>query len=186
MAKLGNFLHSSTEQHQASVESKTLGQHPKNASQEACYEDGQGLVSQPKQKLTKQKTQHDGQQRKNSMMQQTRDIQGSALQISKFLPGHRSPKAGEQDLQDREDLSMDDEPHISVGQGTQDSDALVKFGVDMTELSNYLDNIIQVVNQHAKLLDQVSEELEARPKATEVGELYATMSQSYPYERVLN
>ena len=47
-----------------------------------------------------------------------------------------------------------------MGQGTQDSDALVKFGVDMTELSNYLDNIIQVVNQHAKLLDQVSEELD--------------------------
>ena len=75
-------------------------------------------------------------------MQQTRDGQGSALQISKFLPGHKSPKAGEQDLQARDDLSMDDEPHISVGQRTQDSDALVKFGVDMTELSNYLDNII--------------------------------------------
>ena len=81
---------------------------------------------------------------------------------------------------------MDDEPHISVGQRTQDSDALVKFGVDMTELSNYLDNIICVVNQHAKLLDQVSEELDCRPKATVVGELFACMSQSYPYERVLN
>lgn len=44
------------------------------------------------------------------------------------------------------------------------ADPLVKFGVDMTELSEYLDNIITVVNQHAKLLDKVSEELEVRPK----------------------
>ena len=30
---------------------------------------------------------------------------------------------------------------------------LVQCGVDMSELSDYLDNIIKVVNQHAKLLD---------------------------------
>ena len=34
----------------------------------------------------------------------------------------------------------------SVGWDAQDP--LVKFGVDMTELSDYLENIIQVVNQH--------------------------------------
>lgn len=46
--------------------------------------------------------------------------------------------------------------HLSVGGNFlsgQEGNELVKFGVDMSELSDYLDNIIQVVNQHAKLLD---------------------------------
>ena len=51
MAKLGNFLHSSTEQAQGSVESGTLGK--KNGGQ---------------QKLTKQNTGKEGQQRKGSIM----------------------------------------------------------------------------------------------------------------------
>ena len=55
----------------------------------------------------------------------------------------------------------------------------------MTELSDYLDNIIQVVNQHAKLLDKVSDELELRPKGNEVGELFSILSHAYPYERSL-
>ena len=79
------------------------------------------------------------------------------------------------------------EPHQSVGANFlgQDGNDLVKFGVDMSELSEYLDNIIQVVNQHAKLLDQVSSELAERPKATIVGELFSTLSLAYPYEKQL-
>ena len=40
------------------------------------------------------------------------------------------------------------EPHVSVGGGNHEDDpqALVKFGVDMSQLSEYLDNIIKVVN----------------------------------------
>ena len=37
----------------------------------------------------------------------------------------------------------DGQSHKSVG---GDGEPLVKFGIDMTELSVYLDNIIQVVN----------------------------------------
>ena len=59
----------------------------------------------------------------------------------------------------------------------------MKFGVDMTELSEYLDNLTRVVNQHAKLLDKVNDELEVRPKAIEVGEMFSALSHSYPYER---
>ena len=66
------------------------------------------------------------------------------------------------------------------------ADPLVKFGVDMTELSDYLDNIITVVNQHAKLLDKVSEELEIRPKQNVVGELFSALSMAYNYDRTLN
>lgn len=53
----------------------------------------------------------------------------------------------------------------------------------MSELSEYMDKIIKVVNQHAKLLDQVSDELSERPKATIVGELFSTLSQAYPYDQ---
>ena len=60
---------------------------------------------------------------------------------------------------------------------------LVQCGVDMSELSDYLDNIIKVVNQHAKLLDQVSEELAERPKSIIVGELFSTLSLAYPYDK---
>lgn len=66
------------------------------------------------------------------------------------------------------------------------ADPLVKFGVDMTELSEYLDNIITVVNQHAKLLDKVSEELEVRPKQNVVGELFSALSMAYNYDRSMS
>ena len=79
---------------------------------------------------------------------------------------------------------MNEESHMTANQlGVDDPNALVKFGVDMSELSDYLDNIIQVVNQHAKLLDKVSEELEVRPKSIEVGEMFSLLGHTYPYER---
>ena len=55
----------------------------------------------------------------------------------------------------------------------------------MTSLSDYLQNIIKVVNQHAALLDNISDELDARPEKTEIGELFAMLSRSFPYERSL-
>ena len=79
----------------------------------------------------------------------------------------------------------ENEDEADPGLSTDDPDALIKCGVDMTELSDYLDNIIQVVNQHAKLLDKVSDELDQRPKAVVVGELFSLLSHAYPYERSL-
>lgn len=55
----------------------------------------------------------------------------------------------------------------------------------MKQLSSYMENIIRVVNQHAKLIDKVSEELDTRPRGVEVGEMFACLSQAYPYERSL-
>ena len=55
----------------------------------------------------------------------------------------------------------------------------------MTQLSDYMDNIVKVVNQHAKLLDKVSDELDMRPKQTSVGELFALLAHAFPYERQL-
>ena len=48
-----------------------------------------------------------------------------------------------------------------------------------------MDNIVKVVNQHAKLLDNVSEELDMRPHSKNVGELFAVLTQGFPYEKLL-
>jgi len=79
----------------------------------------------------------------------------------------------------KDTLSIDAE--LELPKSDENGEPLVKFGVDMSELSDYLDNIITVVNQHAKLLDKVSDELESRPKSNVVGELFASLSQAYPY-----
>lgn len=55
----------------------------------------------------------------------------------------------------------------------------------MTELSDYLDNLTRVVNQHAKLLDKVGDELDSRPKKNEIGELFSALTMAYPYKRSL-
>ena len=48
-------------------------------------------------------------------------------------------------------------------------DPLVQFELDMSQLKDYLNTITKVVNQHAKLLDDVSKELAVRPVKTEIG-----------------
>ena len=55
----------------------------------------------------------------------------------------------------------------------------------MTQLSDYMDNIFRVVNQHAKLIDDISKELEKRPERNETGELFALLAHGFPYERSL-
>ena len=49
-----------------------------------------------------------------------------------------------------------------------------------------MNNMIHVVNQHAKLLDTVSTELKQRPVKAEVGEMFSLLSHTYPYEKVLS
>ena len=39
---------------------------------------------------------------------------------------------------------------------------LVQFNMDLTSLKDYLDNMIQVINQHAKLLKTLNREIMAR------------------------
>lgn len=54
----------------------------------------------------------------------------------------------------------------------------------MTQLSAYINSIIQVVNQHAKLLDNVSYELNMRPRKLEIGDMFHILSTSFPYDKV--
>ena len=67
----------------------------------------------------------------------------------------------------------------------EDPNALISCDVNMQNLTGYMNNIIQVVNQHAKLLDSVSTELKIRPLKTEVGEMFSLLSHSYPFEKIL-
>ena len=59
------------------------------------------------------------------------------------------------------------------------------FDIDMSDLKNYLNTITKCVNQHAKLLDDVSKELAVRPMKNEIGSLFSLASQSFPYEKCL-
>lgn len=48
-----------------------------------------------------------------------------------------------------------------------------------------MNSIIQVVNQHAKLLDTVGSELEKRVTQKSVGEMFNILSHGFPYEKVI-
>lgn len=63
---------------------------------------------------------------------------------------------------------------------------LISCDVNMGQLSTYMNHIIQVVNQHAKLLDTLTHELNCRPKKLELGEMFNVLSHSFPYDKVLH
>ena len=52
------------------------------------------------------------------------------------------------------------------------SEPLVRFNMDITQLKDYLDNIIQVVNQHAKLLKILNKEVMARTTEKQMADLF--------------
>ena len=62
---------------------------------------------------------------------------------------------------------------------------LIAADINMSQLSGFMNQIIQVVNQHAKLLDTVSYELNQRPRKTEVGDMFNILSFSFPHEQVV-
>lgn len=66
------------------------------------------------------------------------------MTLTKLSPLRRSIQGGDglDNILNKEAVSLDGKTHKGVGEGED----LVKFGVDMTELSAYLDNIITVIN----------------------------------------
>jgi hypothetical protein len=62
---------------------------------------------------------------------------------------------------------------------------LIQCSVDMDQLSTYMNQIIQVVNQHAKLLDQVTHEIAIRPKKQDLGDMFNILSHSFPYKCII-
>jgi hypothetical protein len=50
----------------------------------------------------------------------------------------------------------------------------------MYELQDLMNNLIRVVNQHAKLLDTVGHELAVRPVKSELGKMFNCLEKSFP------
>jgi len=62
---------------------------------------------------------------------------------------------------------------------------LISCEVNMNQLSSYMNSIIQVVNQHAKLLDTVSYELQLRPVTRDIADMFNVVSHAFPYNALL-
>ena len=62
---------------------------------------------------------------------------------------------------------------------------LITGEINLTDLSEIVNNIIHVINQHAKLLDTVGNELALRPLKNDVGEMFNVLSLTYPHETIL-
>jgi hypothetical protein len=65
------------------------------------------------------------------------------------------------------------------------SESLIECEVNMTQLSQYMNSIVKVVNQHAKILDQCGYELDRKVGKKDVGEMFNILSHSFPYEQVV-
>ena len=61
---------------------------------------------------------------------------------------------------------------------------LITCDVNMVELQQMMNNIIQVVNQHAKLLDTIGSELAVRPLKKDVGEMFSLLSHTFPFQKI--
>jgi hypothetical protein len=65
------------------------------------------------------------------------------------------------------------------------SKELIAADINMSQLSDFMNKIIAVINQHAKLLDTVSYELGIRPLKADVGEMFHILSHSFPHEEIV-
>lgn len=55
------------------------------------------------------------------------------------------------------------EEHLESPGKEHGSSQLVKFNMNLSQLNDYLQSIIKVVNQHAKLLKNLNTEVQSRP-----------------------
>ena len=58
----------------------------------------------------------------------------------------------------------------------------MKFNVSFTQLNEYLNNIIKVINQHAKLLETLNKEIQVRTTEKQVGEIFTLIATGLPYD----
>ena len=55
----------------------------------------------------------------------------------------------------------------------------------MNQLSKYMNGVIQSVNQHAKVIDTLTFELDKKLSKKEIAEMFNLLSNGYPYEKVI-
>ena len=63
---------------------------------------------------------------------------------------------------------------------------MLSYDVDLRNLNQFMQKIIKVLNQHAKLLDQQANEIKKRPNQIQVGELFAMISMGFQYDRIIS
>ena len=66
-----------------------------------------------------------------------------------------------------------------------DEDQLVKFNMNFTQLNDYLNNIIKVINQHAKILHNLNKEVQIRTTEKQIGEIFSVISAGLPYDTLI-
>lgn len=54
--------------------------------------------------------------------------------------------------------------------------------MNFSSLNDYLNNIIKVINQHAKLLNTLNQEIQVRTTEKAVGEMFTLISSGLPYD----
>lgn len=75
--------------------------------------------------------------------------------------------------------------HNDDDEEQEDEDELVKFDIKFEQLNEYLNNIIKVVNQHAKLLDTLNKEVQFRTTESQIGEMFTLISTGLPYDTMI-
>ena len=61
----------------------------------------------------------------------------------------------------------------------------MKLNMNYSQLNEYLNNIIKVVNQHAKLLQTLNHEVQHRTTEKQLGELFNLIANGLPYDQLL-
>lgn len=59
------------------------------------------------------------------------------------------------------------------------------FNMDIRTLNGYLNNIINVINQHAKILATLNEEVQVRTSEKQMGDLFQLIAAGLPYESLV-
>lgn len=65
------------------------------------------------------------------------------------------------------------------------NEPLVMFNMNLSHLKEYMDNIIQVVNQHARLLHTLNSEVQVRTSEKQMGDLFQLICAGLPYETLV-
>eukprot|EP00347_Sterkiella_histriomuscorum_P017595 403348737 len=96
-----------------------------------------------------------------------------------------SPKRGANNKRKSSDNTSS---HLDNDQNEEDEEEeeeLVKFNMNFTQLNDYLNNIIKVINQHAKLLNTLNNEIQLRTTEGQIGEIFSLIATGLPYDQLI-
>ena len=59
------------------------------------------------------------------------------------------------------------------------------FNMNLSLLKEYLDNLVTVVNQHARLLHTINQEMQLRTSEKQMGDLFMLIAAGLPYDSLV-